>query len=76
MLTAPDAVPGPDELVVANHAVAVNPVDWIVQDIGRMVFGTGWIETVYNRRRRHSALGQISSITSEHNITTAANQAA
>jgi NADPH:quinone reductase-like Zn-dependent oxidoreductase len=39
---APDAIPGPDELVVANHAVAVNPVDWIVQDIGRLIFG--WIK--------------------------------
>jgi len=39
---APDPIPGPDELVVANHAVAVNPVDWIVQDIGRMIFP--WIK--------------------------------
>lgn len=39
---APDPIPGPDELVVANHAVAVNPVDWIVQDIGRLIFG--WIK--------------------------------
>lgn len=37
---------------------------------------TEWIETVYNRRRRHSSLGQISPVTFEHNITTAAHQAA
>lgn len=35
-----------------------------------------WIETVYNRRRRHSALGQISPVAFEHRLTTAANQAA
>ncbi|WP_157044116.1 IS3 family transposase [Nostocoides australiense] len=35
-----------------------------------------WIETVYNRRRRHSALGQISPVTFENRITTAAEQAA
>lgn len=35
-----------------------------------------WIETVYNRRRRHSALGQISPITFENQMTTTANQAA
>ena len=35
-----------------------------------------WIETVYNRRRRHSALGQISPVTFEHRITTAAAEAA
>lgn len=37
---------------------------------------TSWIETVYNRRRRHSALGQISPVTFEHNLVTAAPQAA
>lgn len=37
---------------------------------------TSWIETVYNRRRRHSALGQISPIAFENQLTTAATQAA
>ena len=37
---------------------------------------SSWIETVYNRRRRHSALGQISPVTFEHRLTTAAAQAA
>lgn len=37
---------------------------------------TDWIETVYNRRRRHSALGQISPIAYEHQTTTAALEAA
>lgn len=27
---------------------------------------TGWIDNVYNRRRRHSALGQIPSVTFEN----------
>ena len=35
-----------------------------------------WIETVYNRRRRHSALGQINPVAFEHRLTTAADQAA
>ena len=35
-----------------------------------------WIETVYNRRRRHSALGHISPVAYEQQLTTAANQAA
>lgn len=37
---------------------------------------SSWIETVYNRRRRHSALGQISPIAFEHQLTTTAAQAA
>ena len=35
-----------------------------------------WIETVYNRRRRHSALGQISPVAFEHRLTTTASKAA
>nr|WP_157635546.1 IS3 family transposase [Tetrasphaera japonica] len=34
-----------------------------------------WIEDVYNRRRRHSALGQISPVAFEHRFTTAAQAA-
>lgn len=34
-----------------------------------------WIETVYNRRRRHSALGMQPPVTFEHRITTAAQAA-
>lgn len=37
---------------------------------------SSWIDTVYNRRRRHSALGQISPVAFEDRITTAAAQAA
>lgn len=35
-----------------------------------------WIETVYNRRRRHSALGMISPVAFERHFITAATQAA
>ena len=34
-----------------------------------------WIETVYNRRRRHSALGNTSPVAFEHRTTTAAQAA-
>ena len=37
---------------------------------------SSWIENVYNRRRRHSALGQISPVAFEHRLTTATAQAA
>ena len=37
---------------------------------------SAWIETVYNRRRRHSALGMISPVAFEEQLTTAATQAA
>lgn len=49
--------------VFATHAEAIRAV-------------SSWIETVYNRRRRHSALGQISPVTFEDRITTAAAEAA
>ena len=37
---------------------------------------SSWIETVYNRRRRHSALGMISPVAFERHFITAATQAA
>lgn len=37
---------------------------------------SSWIDTVYNHRRRHSALGQIPPVAFEHRITTAAARAA
>ena len=37
---------------------------------------SSWIETVYNRRRRHSALGQIPPVAFEHRTITAAPEAA
>ena len=49
--------------VFATHAEAIHAV-------------SSWIETVYNRRRRHSALGQISPVAFEHRLTTAAAEAA
>lgn len=37
---------------------------------------SSWVETVYNRRRRHSALGQIPPVAFERRTITAAEQAA
>lgn len=37
---------------------------------------SSWIEAVYNRRRRHSALGQISPVAFERRLTTTAEPAA
>jgi len=37
---------------------------------------SSWIENVYNRRRRHSALGQISPVAFEHHLITEAAKAA
>lgn len=36
---------------------------------------SAWIENVYNRRQRHSALGNISPVAFEHRTTTAAQAA-
>lgn len=47
----------------ATHAEAITAV-------------STWIETVYNRRRRHSALGQINPVAFEHRLATAVDQAA
>ncbi|QDO87562.1 transposase [Ornithinimicrobium ciconiae] len=47
----------------ATHAEAITAV-------------STWIETVYNRRRRHSALGQINPVAFEHRLSTAVDQAA
>lgn len=34
---APMPTPGPDEVVIKNKAVAVNPVDWKIQDSGLFI---------------------------------------
>lgn len=47
----------------ATHAEAIRGV-------------SSWIEQVYSRLRMHSALGQISPITFEHQLITAAQKAA
>lgn len=39
---APYPEPGPGEIVVRNHAVAINPVDWMLQYLGGLVFP--WIK--------------------------------
>ncbi|GAB3605544.1 hypothetical protein GCM10027413_09530 [Conyzicola nivalis] len=35
---APYTRPGPDEIVVRNHAVAINPLDWILQEVGNIIY--------------------------------------
>ena len=37
---------------------------------------SAWMDTVYNHRRRHSALGQIAPVTFEQRLTSPATQAA
>jgi NADPH:quinone reductase-like Zn-dependent oxidoreductase len=39
---APYTAPGAHEIVVRNHAVAINPVDWAIPRMGGAVFG--WIK--------------------------------
>ncbi|KAL5333396.1 chaperonin 10-like protein [Aspergillus crustosus] len=36
--TAPYPSIKPDELVIKNAAVAINPLDWLIQDMGNLVF--------------------------------------
>ncbi len=36
--SAPYTPPRENEIVVKNHAVAVNPIDWILQVIGSVIF--------------------------------------
>jgi len=40
---APYPVPGPDEVVVKNGAVAINPIDWVLQDQGTAM-SFGWVK--------------------------------
>ena len=40
--SAPYTPPRENEIVVKNHAVAINPIDWIIQGLGNMVFR--WIK--------------------------------
>jgi D-arabinose 1-dehydrogenase-like Zn-dependent alcohol dehydrogenase len=39
---APYTKPGPDQIVVRNHAVAVNPLDWVIQVAGRVAYA--WLK--------------------------------
>lgn len=34
---APMPTPGPGEVVIKNHAIAINPLDWHMQDAGIFV---------------------------------------
>jgi NADPH:quinone reductase-like Zn-dependent oxidoreductase len=38
---APYTRPGENEIVIRNHAVAINPIDWMKRDMGSMMFS--WI---------------------------------
>ncbi len=40
--SAPYTPPRANEIVVKNHAVAINPLDWIIQVVGNLVFS--WIK--------------------------------
>jgi len=39
---APYTAPRPNEIVIKNHAIAMNPVDWMMQPIGGLIFP--WIK--------------------------------
>ncbi|CAM0139049.1 unnamed protein product [Umbelopsis sp. WA50703] len=39
---APYTRPSDDQIVVQNHAVAINPIDYIIQDIGNLAFA--WLK--------------------------------
>jgi len=39
---APYTPPRENEIVIRNHAVAINPIDWILQDVGSFIFP--WIK--------------------------------
>ena len=39
---APYTHPGPGQIVVRNHAVAINPLDWIIQVEGNLLYG--WLK--------------------------------
>ncbi|MFB2583343.1 zinc-binding alcohol dehydrogenase family protein [Herbiconiux liukaitaii] len=40
--SAPYTHPGPGQVVVRNHAVAINPLDWIIQVEGNLLYG--WLK--------------------------------
>lgn len=40
--STPYTHPGPGQLVVRNHAVAINPLDWIIQVEGNLLYG--WLK--------------------------------
>jgi NADPH:quinone reductase-like Zn-dependent oxidoreductase len=39
---APRTAPGPDQIVIRNHAIAINPVDWVIQVAGRLAYS--WLK--------------------------------
>jgi len=40
--SAPYTQPGANEIVIENHAVAINPIDWMKVEVGNMLFS--WIK--------------------------------
>lgn len=45
VMPAPYTSPGEHQIVIRNHAVAVNPIDWIIQCTGKRLFS--WIKYPY-----------------------------
>ncbi|GAA2703404.1 zinc-binding alcohol dehydrogenase family protein [Actinoplanes palleronii] len=39
---APYPTPGPDQILIRNHAVAINPLDWVIQVAGRVAYA--WLK--------------------------------
>ena len=62
-------------LMVRAMRLAIEAVDPRIEQAAATLGVSEWIETVYNRRRRHSALGNISPVAFEHRTTTAAQAA-
>lgn len=52
---APYTHPREDEIVVKNHALAINPVDWIIQVAGNLTYS--WIE--YPSVLGHDLAGEV-----------------
>ena len=64
-----------DSIVISRTGLAPNVGRiWPTKGAARLAVGD-WIERVYNRRRRHSALGMISPVEFENRLTRSAQAA-
>jgi NADPH:quinone reductase-like Zn-dependent oxidoreductase len=59
---APYPSPGPSEIIIRNRAVAINPIDWILQDQGTG-FAFGWIK--YPFIFGHDVAGEVVEVGSK-----------